>query len=498
MSKLQSLSFSPPQPMVLYPGQVEKLGLLGHFSDGVDRYLNGSAMETIYSEQIVEGVMTTPGDSPSISVDSEGVLKALQPGVADVIAINNGKTTMIRIHVLQATPAIDINGDGVPDIEADSDGDSIPDGAEETLGTDKYNPDSDGDGTADNIEVGDDLSSPRDSNEDGVVDALDKSIRGGIPTLVSYTVFGKLLNKSGEPVEAVTVQVGEKTATTNDKGYWKIVGLQKGDYRLVANKDGYIFTPKDFSVGGEKLMVEIDIDVAEPSLASCQLYAVHDQKRSDSQLFTVNPSDYQVDTLGPLYEGHDIEAIAVHPVTNRVYAVSGKDVAKDQPRGHLSTVDGQDGELFLIGSTGFKEIEDLAFGNDGTLWAWAKGDGMITIDLATGAGTLVIPSKVKIEGLTLSKNTDHTVFYGSVGKELWVYDLTANQLNVACDNFPGEVEALEMLPDGILLIGIHEDKGFSLQAFDVDNCQVIPDFSIPTTPFDDVEGIAFPVEACTK
>jgi hypothetical protein len=251
--------------------------------------------------------------------------------------------------------------------------------------------------------------------------------------------------------------------------------------------------------------------------ATCQLYAVHDQKRSDSQLLTVsevevvdevgNPVtgttdnltfNYQINTLGPLYEGHDIEAIAVHPVTNRVYVVSGKDVAKDQPRGYLYAVDGQDGELFLIGSTGFKEIEDLAFGNDGTLWAWAKGDGMITIDLATGTGTLVIPSKVKIEGLTLSKNTDHTVFYGSVGKALWDYNLTTNQLNVACDNFPGEVEALEMLPDGTLLIGIHENKGFSLQAFDVDNCQVIPDFSIPTGSFDDVEGIAFPVEACAK
>jgi hypothetical protein len=271
--------------------------------------------------------------------------------------------------------------------------------------------------------------------------------------------------------------------------------------------------------GNDGIIVD-DGGIAMPAVVeevSCQLYAVHDQKRSDSQLFTVSEVEvvdevghpvtgttdnltfnYQVNTLGPLYKGYDIEAIAVHPVTNRVYAVSGKDVAKNQPRGYLYTVDGQDGELFPIGSTGFKEIEDLAFGNDGTLWAWAKGDGMITIDLATGAGTLVIPSKVKIEGLTLSKNTDHTVFYGSVGKELWVYDLTANQLNVACDNFPGEVEALELLPDGILLIGIHEDKGFSLQAFDVDNCQVIPDFSIPTTPFDDVEGIAFPVEACTK
>jgi len=497
LNELIELKFSPANPVVLYPGYSLKLYVLGKFPNG-SHYLNGSAMGTSYNEQIVQGVTTTAGDSPAIHVDPEGVVQALQPGVADVIATNNEKNTITRIHVLQATPAIDIDGDGILDTEADSDGDSIPDSAEETLGTDKYNPDSDGDSTADNIEIGDDLLSPRDSDGDGKIDALDDSIRSGIPILANYTVFGKIINKLDGPISNVTVQIGDNTVTTNDEGYWEIKGLKKGNYKLTASKDGYIFTPEDITIEGEDLTVEIDMNIVELASASCQLYAVHDQKRSDSQLFTVDTENYQINKLGPLYEGYDIEAIAVHPETNLIYAVSGKDVTKDKPRGQLYAVDGQTGELFPIGNTHFKEIEDLAFGKDGTLWAWAKGDGMITIDTTTGAGTLIIPSEIKVEGLTINKNAEHTVFYGSVSNELWIYDQTSNHLEVACTNLPGETEALELLPDDILLMGIHKDKSFSLQAFNAKTCQIATEINIPTNPFDDVEGIALPVAACAQ
>ena len=144
-----------------------------------------------------------------------------------------------------------------------------------------------------------------------------------------------------------------------------------------------------------------------------------------------------------------------------------------------------------------KEVEDLAFGNDGILWAWAKGDGLITIDLSTGTGTSQIRSDAKVEGLTLSKNKERT-FYGTIGNELWIYDQVTNQLEIACTNLPGETEALEMMSDDILLMGIHKDKSFSLHAFDAKTCQIVADLNIPTNPFDDVEGIALPIEACAK
>jgi hypothetical protein len=55
----------------------------------------------------------------------------------------------------------------------DADGDGLTDIQEDAIGTDKYNPDSDGDGVSDNIEVGSDPANPRDADGDGIIDALD-------------------------------------------------------------------------------------------------------------------------------------------------------------------------------------------------------------------------------------------------------------------------------------------------------------------------------------
>jgi hypothetical protein len=230
--------------------------------------------------------------------------------------------------------------------------------------------------------------------------------------------------------------------------------------------------------------------------ASCQLYAVNDKGLNNSQFFTVNLADLSVSELGAMYEGHDIEALAIHPQTNMVYAASGDDVTNGKP-GHFYRVGGELGELSSVGSTGFKEIEDLAFSPDGTLYAWAKGVGLITINLATGEGTVVLDSDIPLEGLTLKKGEDN-VFFGAVGTELWQYDGNTNTLEVLCPNdLLGETEALEITPEGLLLVGTH-NVPFGLHAFDTQTCQVIEADETLTNQFDDVEGIALPVEACNS
>jgi hypothetical protein len=245
-------------------------------------------------------------------------------------------------------------------------------------------------------------------------------------------------------------------------------------------------------------IAKVQMETQELASATCQVYAVNDKGLNHSQFFTISLDDHTVSKLGPLYKGHDIEALAIHPATNMIYAASGNDVADGNPKGHLYLVEGETGELFPVGRTGFEEIGDLAFSPDGTLWAWAKGDGLITINPTTGAGTLAIASDVLVEGLTLSKETNRTVFYGSVNTELWVYDMDAETLEIACTNLLGETEALEMMPDGILLMGIDRDKSFSLHAFDAKACQVVVEADMPTNQFNDVEGIALPIEACAK
>lgn len=274
---------------------------------------------------------------------------------------------------------------------------------------------------------------------------------------------------------------GEKTLSFNTTAHRSTEAVSGGESVIIPGQEGEIIFEED------------EVSIAP---ASCQLYAVHDGKLNHSQFFTVTLDDHKINELGQLYKGYDIEAIAIHPETNMMYAASGDNVSVDNLQGHFYQVDGQNGQLIAIGSTGFNEIEDLAFSADGTLWAWAKGDGLITIDLTTGAGTLVIPSDVLIEGLTLSKD-NNTVFYGAVNTELWIYDMNANTLDIACTNLLGETEALEMMSGDLMLIGVHKDKTLNIHVFDPKTCQVIVEADIPTNKYNDVEGIALPVDACT-
>ncbi len=70
-------------------------------------------------------------------------------------------------------------------VEQDSDGDGLSDKYEEQLGTETYLADTDGDGINDGDEVGKNLSSPRDSDGDKRIDALDyDDDNDGLPTIL--------------------------------------------------------------------------------------------------------------------------------------------------------------------------------------------------------------------------------------------------------------------------------------------------------------------------
>jgi len=99
MTTLQDLIFSPAYPIVLSTGQTHQVTVLGHF-DGTNRDITHSTMETVYSEAIVDGSTITPGDSPAVSISTDGLITGLQPGIVDITAINNGKTSILRVTVI--------------------------------------------------------------------------------------------------------------------------------------------------------------------------------------------------------------------------------------------------------------------------------------------------------------------------------------------------------------------------------------------------------------
>jgi len=232
----------------------------------------------------------------------------------------------------------------------------------------------------------------------------------------------------------------------------------------------------------------------EPQI--CQLYAVQDHGLNDSQIYTISPDTLDVKPLSVRYPGHDLEALATHPVNDKLYAASGNDSKKP---GHLYTFDVQTAELTKIGDTGFGDVPSIAFDSEGMLWGWVKGKGLITIDTETGKGTMVkaFPD-IKVEDITWNNAGTH--IYAAENTNLWVYEHATQTARLACNNLPGETEALEMLPDGSLLLGIHgEEKILQFQAINVETCEIVFGVDIPTSPtINDVEGIAWPIKACSQ
>ncbi len=254
-------------------------------------------------------------------------------------------------------------------------------------------------------------------------------------------------------------------------------------------------------------------ELAKISPVSCQFYAVANESLSkgvfsNSQLLTINRENYAVETLGPLYEGYDVQALAIHPQTNRLYAVSGAQADEHQHKGRLYMVDGDSGELCWVGdrNTGFNNVTDLAFSPDGSiLWGWADGQGLIQIDPTTGEGQLVRSLDVPLAGFTLSR-AENGVFLGVLKNELWKYNRSAETVNPEkaferlCANLPDTIGAVEMTTTAGLLLGIPDTNGLGLYPFDpeLNRCELGTPIEIPLQPEQVIADVVLPTAACAQ
>jgi hypothetical protein len=246
---------------------------------------------------------------------------------------------------------------------------------------------------------------------------------------------------------------------------------------------------------------------ANISPVSCQFYAVANESLSNdafnnSQLLTINRENYADETLGPLYEGYDIQALAIHPQTNRLYAVSGAKADEHQHKGRLYMVDGDSGELCWVGdrSTGFNNVTDLAFSPDGSiLWGWAEGQGLIQIDPTTGEGQLVRSLDVPLAGFTLSR-AENEVFLGVLNNELWKYNRPTEAFERLCTNLPTGIGAVEMTATAGLLLGIPDTTGLGLYPFDPEptRCELGTAIEIPLQPEQVIADVVLPTAVCAQ
>ncbi len=137
-------------------------------------------------------------DKPKDS-DADGIIDALD-SEDNTDTDNDGIPDYQEINIGSNKEKADSDNDGIDDIEeigsninkpldtdkdgvinaldADDDGDTLPTRLESILGTNPLTADSDGDGINDAEEIGKDTQKPLDSDNDGIIDALDKDAVG--------------------------------------------------------------------------------------------------------------------------------------------------------------------------------------------------------------------------------------------------------------------------------------------------------------------------------
>ncbi len=301
------------------------------------------------------------------------------------------------------------------------------------------------------------------------------------------------------------------TAIGSNYDYGNAVAIDDSGKIVVAGESGSNY---DFAV------VRYDYDA--PDGDTCQLYAVHDGGLNDSQLFTVNQTTLEVNALGKGCPGCDIEALDSHPQTDALFAASGDDTDK---KGYLYQVNQSNGDLTIIGNIvddgeignrpkgyDYKEVNAISFRADGSLWGGAENEGLLLINTSTAQAKLVVEYAGEIEDMTW--NEAGTTLYGvenlhndpvdshgaadfEAGVRLLAYE--GERVKSVCQGLMNglEIEALETLPGDLLLFGFHGSHNMNIGVIEPSNCNLIAEKTI-STPYNDVEGIAWPAKSCAK
>jgi hypothetical protein len=256
------------------------------------------------------------------------------------------------------------------------------------------------------------------------------------------------------------------------------------------NKSGMDYTLNTNSTGlTGATSAPFNVTPAGPAPAACLIYGVHDSNNSNSRFFTLDPRTRVTTKLGPLYTGWDFESLDIDPTTGLIYAATSSGNSFNK-KGYLYRVDGLDGSLFLVGPTGQKDIEALAFHpTNGKLWGWAAGKGIARIDKVTGA---IVSIKSSTKAVTaMAWNREGTLIYLAEGKTLYSYNPANGKFSTITQSLPGVVEALDMRPDGLLAMTVHGKT--TIYAYNPVTKKFVSSRHITGLSYSDIEGISWPL-----
>ncbi|RKZ49790.1 MAG: hypothetical protein DRR16_11345 [Candidatus Parabeggiatoa sp. nov. 3] len=248
------------------------------------------------------------------------------------------------------------------------------------------------------------------------------------------------------------------------------------------------------------------------------LYGVHKDGKKDSQFFTIDTRTFVPNVLGPVYENYNIAALAIHPLTRQLFAVSGDQINK---KGYFYQQVAHKRDLLEIGGTSFREVEGISIHSDGTFWGWAADAGLFKIETDENNEPylrtldLVLPSNGEVEIEDITWNQAGTLLYAIAnltdeeslpdsfdenrpksaitGARLWAYHISDGAISTVCDkrmsSLGEEIEALGTLPNDndTLLFHFSGHDNLTFGVLDVQTCQIVRK-EIPTNYYVEERG----------
>jgi hypothetical protein len=164
----------------------------------------------------------------------------------------------------------------------------------------------------------------------------------------------------------------------------------------------------------------------------------------------VNPTTGAFTPIGPI--GFSTTGLAFHPTTGVLYATTGgaSPVSPDS----LITINRATGAGTLVGSNGpaCNAVADISFRADGTLFGWCEGaDDLVTINLTTGLATVVADSTLNTNGSGLAFSPAGVLFYTGDGNLRTISPTTGlSTSSVPLTGTPGNPNALAFNAAGTL------------------------------------------------
>lgn len=241
------------------------------------------------------------------------------------------------------------------------------------------------------------------------------------------------MDKFGNPIAGVSVEVNGKTLVTDENGAWKINDLAEGDYTLIASKEGYSFDSKSFSVGNDQ-----DARVALKAESVLEV-------KVQVQPNPVNQGDDVTYTTTVMNRGSEI---ATGVVVTELLPTGTSLVAIDAP-------DGGDCDASTVSCS----LPDLAVGASATVTVVVSNTQTKRLENTITVSANEYPSDVVTKWISvipyLSVNISDLPDPVSVAGEL---NYTVNaKLSDKAPSVANEVQLVTTLPQGVELQAVNSD-----------------------------------------